>query len=187
MYILTNASISRLHIGHDRNEWPQGTQVAKWPQGIHANLFSSVKHNTHGFDGASVDWSWSEFPVAVLTGFESVWLLTIGFNEVSVWDDVDSLVDDCDDVVISMSAVLAAGRFTTGAVGSCDGVSERKKISKICFGFWNDFYHFSHEFVSFVCLVLRCFPFYHRYVRFVFEESNKRCINHNQIQNHPLK
>jgi hypothetical protein len=47
----TNASISRRHIGHDRSEWPQGTQVAKWPQGIQASRFSSVKHKTQGFNG----------------------------------------------------------------------------------------------------------------------------------------
>jgi hypothetical protein len=47
----TNAVISRRHIGHDRNDCPHGTHVAKCPQGIHANRFSSITQSTHGLDG----------------------------------------------------------------------------------------------------------------------------------------
>lgn len=51
----TNASISRRHIGHDRNEWLHGAHVVKCPHGIHAIRFSSSRQRTQRFDGVVSD------------------------------------------------------------------------------------------------------------------------------------
>jgi hypothetical protein len=112
-------------MGHDRNEWPQGTHVAKWPHGIHANLFSSVKQRTQGLDGVeSAVWSWSlVFVVVGLIVFVSPWFaVAVDLGSLEDEDDVDSFVD-CRDVIISISFVL-------GKIGICSLLRLSKKQKK---------------------------------------------------------
>lgn len=53
-------------MGHDLNECPHGTHVAKWPQGIQANRFSSSRQSTQGLDSSGLfGESSASIPVAV--------------------------------------------------------------------------------------------------------------------------
>jgi hypothetical protein len=98
---------------------------------MQANRFSSVKQRTHGLDGAAlVDWSWSgAVEIVGLIIFVSPWLPVVGFDVDSTedWEDVDSLVNDCD-VVISTSVGFDIDRVGCG--GCSDARASRKQESR---------------------------------------------------------
>ncbi|CAF3227890.1 unnamed protein product [Rotaria socialis] len=88
-----------------------------WPQGIHANCFSSVRHIKHGLDG--VDWFRSSIIPVCSVVFVSVFVLIVAdfdMDSTKSLEDSDSFVDDSDDVVISVTVVRAV--LGTGAVYS---------------------------------------------------------------------
>lgn len=88
-------------MGHDRRECPQGTQVARWPQGIQARRFSSVRHKTQGFNGdESSIWLCAVVSITDDFRFFVCWSVSVGVG-VSI-----SLEADSDDVDISTSVLL---------------------------------------------------------------------------------
>ncbi|CAF4691499.1 unnamed protein product [Rotaria socialis] len=103
MYTRTKASIPRRHIGHNRREWPHGTQAHRWPHGMHAIRLSSVKHRTQRFSA-------NESSVFLLdVGAAFVADDSICFACASTAVDVAalfSLLGDSEDVVSSTSVSL---------------------------------------------------------------------------------
>ena len=97
-------------MGHDRIEWPQGTQVAKCPQGMHAKPFSASKQITQGLanTGSFAEFGFAAAEVADFDCFLSSSLLVVAEGEIDPIEDVVSFVPVCDDVVVSISVVLPA-------------------------------------------------------------------------------
>ena len=99
----TKASISLRHMGHDRNEWPHGTHVAKWPHGMHASRFSSLMQSAQGF---------AKVVSVVCIGSEATAVVRVFATFVSLMADAagilgfDWVVDDSDELVIAASEVF---------------------------------------------------------------------------------
>ena len=96
----TNASMAVRQIGHDRNECPQGTHVARCPHGIHASLFSSSRQRTHKFDDP-------ESSAGALTGIFGFSALLSFLSSVlaDAGSGYPSTTTESDDVDISTSVV----------------------------------------------------------------------------------
>ena len=97
--------MSRLQIGHERNERLQGTHVAKCPHGIQANRLSFVKQTMHGLAD-----------VELLDGSVAAFIAEFS---------VVSLFTDCDEAV-STSVALGGGVVATG---SRPGTSKKSEAS----------------------------------------------------------